>query len=326
MIIVRNIFRSRFTPSSLQIRSRPVMSQLSRQQRQIVAPQQRQFAGGADSVQPTDYDPEYDEREIMFNKMVASIQPIERKDETELLHGEEGGMIYKYDLPIINQPIVFHNKLVVVDQEREALTQVEELFDILDCDKDTAYQSFIIKFNQEYNHEVDMYGDIRKAGDVDLQVLDFGIPIPHKFMADEANMKTLRSWFKFNQDIPGAIEVVHPNKFLPNLRSVEDFRHTPLIPISEKDMTEYKKKIEERNRRGYYVEIKKDTIYFYTIACISLSIIFYTFMMVNEKQMRIRQDIERTKTLRYKANRGRDGLSKTVERKRDDLLKQDTNF
>ena len=50
---------------------------------------------------------------------------------------------------------------------------------MLDADKDTAYESFIIKLNQEYNHEVDMYGDIRKAGDVaHLPVMEFGIPIP----------------------------------------------------------------------------------------------------------------------------------------------------
>ena len=143
---------------------------------------------------------------------------LERKGEDELLHGEDGGMIYKYDLPVVNQPIEFHNKLIVVDEEKEALTQVQQLFEILDCDKDTAYESFIIKFNQEYNHEVDMYGDIKKAGDSDLQVLDFGIPIPHRFLDEEDNMKRLRSMWKFNQDIPGAIEVVHPNKFLPNLR------------------------------------------------------------------------------------------------------------
>ena len=194
----------------------------------------------------------------------------------------------------------------------------------MDCDKDTAYESFIIKFNQEFNHEVDMYGDIRKAGEVDLRVLDFGIPIPHQYLADEPNMKKIRSMMKFNPDIPGAIELVHPNKFLPNLRPIEDFRHTPIIPISEKDILENKKKIEERNRKGYYVEIKKDTIYFYTIACISLSIVFYTFLMVNEKQMRITRDIERTRTLRFKANRGRDGLSTTAERSRDKL--ENTNF
>jgi hypothetical protein len=46
---------------------------------------------------------------------------------------------------------------------------------------------------------------------------------------------------------------------------VEEFRHTPVIPISEKDLADHRKKIEERNRKGYYVEIKKDTLYFYGI-------------------------------------------------------------
>jgi hypothetical protein len=146
----------------------------------------------------------------------------------------------------------------------------------------------MIKFSQEYNHEVDMYGDIIKAGEVELRVLDFGIPIPTKFLGNEVNMKTVRSCFRFNPDMPGALEMVHPNKFLPNLRPVEDFRNTPIIPISERDILENKRKIEERNRKGYYVEIKKDTIYFYTIAMISFSIIIYASLMVNDKSMNIK--------------------------------------
>ena len=71
---------------------------------------------------------------------------------------------------------------------------------------------------------MDMYGDVREAGESDLQVLEFGTPIPHKFLDDESNMKNLRGMFRFNPDIPGAIELVHPNKFLPNLRPVDDFR------------------------------------------------------------------------------------------------------
>ena len=73
-----------------------------------------------------------------------------------------------------------------------------------------------------------------------------------------------------------------------DLRPVESFRHTAVIPISEKDLIENKKKIDERNRKGYYVEIKKDTIYFYTIALLTLGSIFYTFLMVNEKQVKIK--------------------------------------
>jgi len=226
-------------------------------------------------------------------------------------------MVYKYDLPVVNSPIKFHNQLVPVNEEDLAPTQVQKLFEILDCDKETAYESFMIKFSQEFNHEVDMYGDITKAGDVDLRVLDFGVPIPHQFLSVESNMKTIRSMMRFNPDMPGSIELVHPNKFLPNLRPVEEFRHTPIIPISEKAIQENKKKIEERNRKGYYVEIKKDTLYFYTIAILSLSLVFYTFVMVNEKQMRIKSDIERTRTLRFRAMKGREGIATLAERERD---------
>lgn len=59
-----------------------------------------------------------------------------------------------------------------------------------------------------------MYGDVRKAGDCQLKVLEFGTPIPFEFLANEENMKRLRSMFRVNTDIPGALELVHPNKFL----------------------------------------------------------------------------------------------------------------
>ena len=42
----------------------------------------------------------------------------------------------------------------------------------LEVDKDTAYESFIIKLNQEFNNEVDMYGDIKKAGECSLKVIN----------------------------------------------------------------------------------------------------------------------------------------------------------
>jgi hypothetical protein len=51
---------------------------------------------------------------------------------------------------------------------------------------------------------------------------------------------------------------------LIDLRPVEEFRHTPMIPISDKEMMDHRRKVEEANRKGYYVEIKKDTIYFYS--------------------------------------------------------------
>lgn len=199
------------------------------------------------------------------------------------------------------------------------MTSTENLFDLLDCDKDTAFESFIVKHHQTFNNEVDMYGDIKKAGDSQLKVLEFGIPIPFEFINDDDSMKKVRSMFRVNTDIPGAIELVHPNKFLPNLRPVEEFRHTPLIPISEKDLFKHKQKIEERNRKGYYVEIRKDTLYFYTISLLTLGIVFYTFLMVNEKQMRIKEEVERTRTLKRKAVAGRSGANILVEREQNSI-------
>ena len=75
-------------------------------------------------------------------------------------------------------------------------------------------------------------------------MLEFGVPIPFEFVSDVEDMKKVRSMYRVNTDIPGALELVHPNKFLPNLRPVEEFRHTPIIPISERDLFKYKQDVE----------------------------------------------------------------------------------
>lgn len=165
----------------------------------------------------------------------------------------------------------------------EQLTPLEKVYERLEIDKDTAFEAFAIKINHEFNNEVDMYGNVQKAGDSSLKVLEFGIPIPQDFLQDEKAMERVRSTFRLNYDIPGAIELVHPNKFIANLRPVEEFRHTPVIPISEKDIAEYQRKVRDRNRKGYYVEIKKDSIYYYAIALSALSAIAYVFFLANEK-------------------------------------------
>ena len=70
-----------------------------------------------------------------------------------------------------NVPLVFKNEMALIEAEEllEA-TPLQKLFDELDVDKDTAFESFIIKHHQTFNNEVDMYGDIQKAGEVQLKV------------------------------------------------------------------------------------------------------------------------------------------------------------
>lgn len=107
---------------------------------------------------------------------------------------------------------------------------------------------------------------------------------------------------------------------------MEEFRHTPLIPISEKDLFKHRQEIEQRNRKGYFVEIRKDTIYFYTISCLTLGILFYTFLMVNETQMQIKQDMDRTKSMRTVQRAGRKGANVLGERHVQDSLQGHSKF
>lgn len=57
-----------------------------------------------------------------------------------------GGIVFKYDLPTENKPIAFKSAAaLVLTEEREVNTVTMNLMDELDCDKDTAFESFIIK-------------------------------------------------------------------------------------------------------------------------------------------------------------------------------------
>lgn len=70
-------------------------------------------------------------------------------------------MIYKYDLPVENISISFKNaKALALANEELTTTPTMRLMEELECDKDTAFESFIIKHHSTFNNEVDMYGDI----------------------------------------------------------------------------------------------------------------------------------------------------------------------
>ena len=59
--------------------------------------------------------------------------------------------------------------------------------------------------------------------------------------------------------------------FIAYLRPIEEFRHTPIVPIPEKDIKEYQKKIEDKNRVGIFFEVKKQTVYYYCKITYNLS-------------------------------------------------------
>ena len=127
---------------------------------------------GQGNIGDEEFLPDKEEKEIDLQVEQESTISLNIGMEDMLKHQEEtGGMLYKYDLPVENQAIVFKSKQALALMEKKPeLTSLQSLFKELDCDKDTAFESFIIKNQQTFNNEVDMYGDIQKAGDSQLKV------------------------------------------------------------------------------------------------------------------------------------------------------------
>lgn len=51
------------------------------------------------------------------DKKQRNIRKIRRQEESDMIHGEEGSMVFKYDLPVLNMPIKLKNSLMVVDED-----------------------------------------------------------------------------------------------------------------------------------------------------------------------------------------------------------------
>lgn len=75
-------------------------------------------------IQSNMFNPEFEEKYFKLMDEQRSVRKIARKEESDLLHGEEGDMIYKYDLPVVNQPITFAKDLIKLEGAKGEATQV----------------------------------------------------------------------------------------------------------------------------------------------------------------------------------------------------------
>ncbi len=127
---------------------------------------------GQGAIADDEFLPDKEALELRLKEEMDATMTISTKSDDQLRHNTEvGGVIYKYDLPTDNTPIAFKSVAsLVTANEEEMSTATQALMEELDCDKDTAFESFIIKHHQTFNNEVDMYGDIQRAGDSQLKV------------------------------------------------------------------------------------------------------------------------------------------------------------
>lgn len=130
---------------------------------------------------------------------------------------------------------------------------------MLNLNSHTSYQEYenaIAQFKEG------LYGELRSHHEVrrDMRDIMKEQAIPYIQLADRNYMEEARQNRALNLSIPGSIETEHPHRFL-KLRPVEEFRHTPLIPISDKMMREWNEKVQAYHRKGMYLEITKEQVY-----------------------------------------------------------------
>jgi hypothetical protein len=91
-----------------------------------------------------DFLPDREALEIEHQMQNESRIALNRRPDDMLRHETDyNGILYKYDLPTENFPIVFRSMSQLAEREaEERLTSTENLMETLDCDRDTAFESF----------------------------------------------------------------------------------------------------------------------------------------------------------------------------------------
>ena len=146
-----------------------------------------------------------------------------------------------------------------------------------------------------------MYGEIVSPGETYCEVFKSGVPIPIDNIKDEKFcMPTIRKYSRYNIDIPGNVEDVNPMKFEANLTPIEEFRYTSITPISEKEITEHKKKIEDFKRKKEFFEVDKKRLYFYLKGLLFFAIIYKCIIFFSSNSEKVNYEVERRRFRRYR--------------------------
>ena len=205
----------------------------------------------------------------------------------------------------INNDLIDDSHIVLWNEEYiKEETENEKFYRELDINKETSYEGMLLKVNNSYNID-SMYGEliVEAANELPEVFATTGIaPIPVDDLQDKKLMKRLRSYYRYNRDMPANMEDVNPMKFEPNLKPIEEFRYTPVSAIPEKDLELHRKKIDALKRSREYFEIPKSTIKYYTWIMLFGIFIFKTVQYFNKdnEQVNYVMNKARLRRLRYR--------------------------
>jgi hypothetical protein len=213
---------------------------------------------------------------------------------------------FKYGLPMPNLDPEFKSLIEISDEIfPKAMTGTENLFNMLAIGEKTtlSYNEFEDMLVQKFNFEEDMYGEVVTNESVLTEMVSHFKEdiIPASKLKNNEWMDMVRSWRVMNLNMPGTLENEDPNRFL-DLRPVEDFRYLPIIPINDRQINDFKRRLELWHTKKFNFLIKKDDVYNFLVFLIALGTCWKILAYLMEKDEEMMVDLERTKIARILAS------------------------
>merc|ERR1712046_489772 len=97
-----------------------------------------------------------------------------------------------------------------------------------------------------------------------------------------------------NLNMPGALENEDPNRFL-QLRPVEEFRYLPIIPISDRQMADFRRRVAIWHTKRFNFLVKRDDVLNGFVALFAFLVCWKLISFVMEKNEEMMVDMDRIK-------------------------------
>lgn len=170
-------------------------------------------------------------------------------------------------------------------------TAIENLYKELNLTVDSDFESYQTAIQNRYNFSALLGEEYDESTIAELN----RISIPVKKLKDEKLMGIVRKTYNINLNLPGCIEIEDPNRFLPYVRPIEEFRHTPLIPISDKEMKAFEERKEKRRENVLYFNASFEKFSSVALFCTTGLMIFYLFKLFLNKEEDMMVEYYKTK-------------------------------
>ena len=157
---------------------------------------------------------------------------------------------FRYGLPLPNIDPAFKSlDAMQTELNPPQNTPLENLYSALGLDRHSSFEEYQQRLQARYGFAA-LLGE-EELSPAERERFEL-LCVPHAKLQDARYMQWVRRTYAVNPSLPGCLEVEDVNRFVPDLRPVEDFPHTPIVPISDKQMKRFRDERRRRNERQFF--------------------------------------------------------------------------